>query len=280
MNPYIPHTPEDVREMLQVLGMESEEELFADIPESVRLKGNLALPKSKSEAEVKRILTKMAKANITVDELVNFMGAGAYDHLIPAYSQGLVARGEYFTSYTPYQAEVSQGTLQYIFEFQTMLMELTGMDVANASLYDGGTACVEALLMACVVNRKQAVAVSETIHPETKEIIETYLPLQGIEVRWVPEKDGVTSLEGLEGILGDDSAVLLIQSPNFYGLLEDIEKYAEIAHKVKKTSLAVATDPIARDSHGLWWALSWADGGEETFYEKASRPYRWRDGRC
>lgn len=245
MNSYIPHTPQDVEEMLRVLGFQDEEELFSDIPESLKCKKPLDLPEGKAEAEVMSELQRMANKNYSTDDLVNFMGAGAYDHLIPVMIDNLLSRGEYYTSYTPYQAEISQGTLQYIFEFQTMIANLTGMDLANASLYDNGTGSAEALLMATSVNRKKVVAVSEGVHPNTKEILETYLPLHGIEIRWIPLKDGLTDKEAAKDILDDDCGALLVQNPNFFGLLEDVESFADMAHEYKKCAMVLSGDPIA-----------------------------------
>lgn len=245
MYPYISHTHNDEQEMLEVIGLNSLEDLFSDIPEDIRLSRDLNLPKSKSELEVTRYLKGLASKNCSLSELTCFLGAGAYDHYIPSIVDHIISRSEFYTSYTPYQPEISQGTLQYLFEFQTLLCELTGMDVANASLYDGGTAVAEAALMASAYSRRKEVIISETVRPETRKILKTYAHLQGIELIEIPMKDGLTDLEKLSEKVSKNTAAVIVQSPNFFGIIEDVEAAAEIAHREKKTSLIMSTDPIS-----------------------------------
>lgn len=245
MYPYIPHTPEDERQMLEKIGVEKIEDLFKDIPENVALKRELSLEESKSELEVAAYLSKMAEKNCSLSELTCFLGAGAYDHYIPSVVDYLISRGEFYTSYTPYQPEISQGTLQYLFEYQTLIANLTEMDLANASLYDGGTAIAEAMLMAVSVSKKNKVLVSQTVRPESRKILNTYAKIQGIEVEEVKMKDGSTDLEDLQGKINDQVGAVIVQNPNFFGIIEDIEKTNEIVHGEKKANLIVSVDPIS-----------------------------------
>ena len=245
MYPYIPHTPEDERQMLEKIGVEKIEDLFKDIPENVALKRELSLEESKSELEVADYLSKMAEKNCSLSELTCFLGAGAYDHYIPSVVDYLISRGEFYTSYTPYQPEISQGTLQYLFEYQTLIANLTEMDLANASLYDGGTAIAEAMLMAVSVSKKNKVLVSQTVRPESRKILNTYAKIQGIEVEEVKMKDGSTDLEDLQGKINDQVGAVIVQNPNFFGIIEDIEKTNEIVHGEKKANLIVSVDPIS-----------------------------------
>src|SRR5690554_4473898 len=182
MHPYIANTPEDIQEMLKAIGLESIDQLFDDIPKDIKLSRELDLPKSKSELEVTSYLKKLADKNCSMSELTSFLGAGAYDHYIPSIVGHVISRSEFYTSYTPYQAEISQGTLQYIFEYQTLIANLTGMDVSNASLYDGGTAIAEAAFMAVNITRRNQILISKTVNPQAREILKTYAHLQGIEV--------------------------------------------------------------------------------------------------
>ena len=245
MFPYIPHTPEDEQEMLKSIGLNSVDQLFDDIPKDIQLGRELNLPKAKSELEVSRYLTEMANKNCSTSKLTCFLGAGAYDHYIPSVIDHIISRSEFYTSYTPYQPEISQGTLQYLFEFQTLLCDLTGMDVANASLYDGGTAVVEAALMAAAYAKRGEILVSKTVRPETIEVLKTYAHIQGLKIVEVGMKDGVTDLEELDKLMGDDTACVIVQSPNFFGIIEDLKEVGEIAHKVKKTTFIASVDPIS-----------------------------------
>lgn len=245
MYPYIPHTTEDEQEMLEAIGLTSVEELFDDIPKDVALQRDLDLKPAMSELEVTSYLNKLAAKNCSTSELTCFLGAGAYDHYIPSIIDHIISRSEFYTSYTPYQPEISQGTLRYLFEYQTLICNLTGMDVANASLYDGGTAIAEAALMAASVARKKEIIVSKTVRPESRKILKTYADLQDLKVVEVDMKDGVTDLEELEKHMSDDTAAVIVQSPNFFGIIEDLEATSEIVDKVKRASFIASVDPIS-----------------------------------
>lgn len=245
MFPYIPTTHEDEQEMLKSLGLNSLDDLFSDIPKDLRLNRELNLPKAKSELEVSSYLKALAEKNCSISEMPCFLGAGAYDHYIPSIINHIISRSEFYTSYTPYQPEISQGTLQYIFEFQTLICNLTGMDVANASLYDGGTAVAEAALMAAAAARKDEIIISKTVRPESIQILKTYAHVQGLKVIEVDMKDGVTDLEELENKVNDNTAAVIVQSPNFFGIIEDLKATGEIAHKAKKASFIASVDPIS-----------------------------------
>lgn len=245
MHPYIPHTDSDQQEMLKTIGLDSVDQLFDDIPEEMRLKEPLNLPLSKSELEVTSYLKSLANKNCSLDEITCFLGAGAYDHYIPSVVNAITSRSEFYTSYTPYQPEISQGTVQYIFEFQTLICDLTGMDVANASLYDGGTAITEAALMACSTSKKDEIIISKTVSPQARKILKTYAHAQNLKVVEVGIKDGVTDAEELDKLVSDDTAAVIVQNPNFFGILEDVEGLGEIAHKGKKTSYIASISPIA-----------------------------------
>lgn len=245
MYPYIPNTKDDEKEMLKAIGVDSVKDLFSDIPEDVKLNRDLDLPESMSELEVSNYLTKLANLNTTTNDLTCFLGAGAYDHYIPSIIGNIISRSEFYTSYTPYQAEISQGTLQYIFEYQTLIADLTGMDVANASLYDGGTAVAEAAFMASSITRRDEIVISKTVNPSSREVLKTYAHLQGIKVIEVDHKEGVTNLDELQKHVTDKTAGVIVQSPNFFGIIEDTKAVEEIAHSQKKTMLITSVDPIS-----------------------------------
>jgi glycine dehydrogenase subunit 1 len=245
MFPYIPHTSSDEQEILQTIGLNSIDQLFDDIPEDLRLRKPLNFPTSKSELEVRTYLKNLADKNCSLDDLTCFLGAGAYDHYIPSVIDAIISRSEFYTSYTPYQPEISQGTVQYIFEFQTLICNLTGMDVANASLYDGGTAVMEAALMACATSRKGEIIVSKGVSPDARKVLKTYAHAQKLTVVEVGIKDGVTDAEELEKLVSDDTAAVIVQNPNFFGVLEDLESLGEVAHKGKKTSFIASVSPMA-----------------------------------
>ncbi|WP_353094160.1 aminomethyl-transferring glycine dehydrogenase subunit GcvPA [Tissierella praeacuta] len=245
MFPYISTTHEDEQEMLKSIGLNSIDDLFSDVPGDMRLNRELNLPKAKSELEVSSYLSSLAQKNCSTSEMPCFLGAGAYDHYIPSIINHIISRSEFYTSYTPYQPEISQGTLQYIFEFQTLMCNLTGMDVANASLYDGGTAITEAALMAAATSRKGEIIVSKTVRPESIRVLKTYAHAQGLKVIEVDMKDGVTDLEKLEEKVNDNTAAVIVQSPNFFGIIEDLKATGEIVHKVKKASFIASVDPIS-----------------------------------
>lgn len=241
---YIPTTEEQQKKMLADIGAESIDELFADIPESVKLKGSLDLPKAMSEMEMSGHMHTMACKNISVTEYTCFLGAGAYDHYIPAVVTNLLSREEFYTAYTPYQPEISQGTLQAIFEYQTMICNLTGMDVSNASLYDGATALAEGAAMACEATKRRGIVAVRSIHPESREVLATYAKFKGMTLKECGIKNGVTDTQHLKDLVDENTAAVLIQSPNFFGSVENIKEIAEIAHN-NKALLVVSCDPIS-----------------------------------
>lgn len=244
MSRYIPNTKTQQKEMLEEIGYSSIEELFGDIPEEVRLGRKLAIPGPMAEMELRRHMGKLSSLNKHTEDYPCFLGAGAYDHYIPAAIDHIISRAEFYTAYTPYQPEISQGTLQAIFEYQTMICQLTGMDVSNASLYDGATALAEAILMACQATRKEKVVLAQSLHPEYREVSSTYAKFQDIPITEVGYKDGMMDLEALEKTVTKETAAVVVQSPNFFGIIEDIEPIAEIAHK-NKALLIVSADPIS-----------------------------------
>ncbi|WP_105618811.1 aminomethyl-transferring glycine dehydrogenase subunit GcvPA [Vallitalea okinawensis] len=244
MHPYLPHTDEDIQQMLKSIGVETIEELFHDIPEEIRLKEELKVLKRKSEFETRKDLKNMSNQNINLDGATCFLGAGAYDHYIPSTIAPIVSRSEFFTAYTPYQPEISQGTLQVIFEYQSMICELTGMDVSNASLYDGATATAEAAFMACGQTRRNKVIMSSTVHPMVRDVVKTYLDYKDIELVVIDETEGKTDVEKVLDSIDKTVATVIIQSPNFYGKLEDVEKIAEKLHE-NKGLLIMNVDPIS-----------------------------------
>ncbi|MBO8136664.1 MAG: aminomethyl-transferring glycine dehydrogenase subunit GcvPA [Desulfotomaculum sp.] len=241
---FIPHTDEERKEMIAELGIKGIDELFQDIPEEVRLKKDLNIPGPFSELEVLRKIKSMAAKNKTVDQLVSFLGAGVYDHYIPSAVHHIISRSEFYTAYTPYQPEISQGVLQSIFEFQTMICELTGMDVANASMYDGASAAAEAALMACAATRRNKVLVSKTVHPEYRQVLNTYATAREIEIKELDYNGGVTDLSKLENLLNEEVAAVILQQPNFFGSLEDLRAAADAVHQVKAL-LVTCADPVA-----------------------------------
>jgi glycine dehydrogenase subunit 1 len=241
---YIPNAAEDVREMLQTVGVESLDRLFDTIPAAVQLKQLLDLPGPWSEIEVRRWFGELAGRNASLQENDSFLGAGAYAHYQPACIDQMLLRAEWLTAYTPYQPEVSQGTLQAIFEYQTHQCMLTRLDVANASLYDGSTAFVEAVLLAERLAKKQnKVVIAKTIHPQYRETLDTYIQNLGIEVVEVGfGSDGRIDAEELRAACKDDVFAVAVQSPNFFGVIEDYEAIAAIADSIKAVKIAVITE--------------------------------------
>lgn len=244
MFPYIPVTPEEEREMLSSIGVNSIEDLFSDIPDEIKLKRRLNINDSYSEIDLRKILRKLANENKSVDSMACFLGAGAYDHYIPAVVNNLISRSEYYTSYTPYQAEISQGTLQTIFEYQSMICELTGMDAANASMYDGATACAEAAILSCESTRKKKILVSETVNPETRNVLKTYLKFKNIQLVEIKMQHGITDIDDLNSNIDKDTAGVIVQNPNFFGIIEDCEPIEKITHD-NKAILTISADPIS-----------------------------------
>lgn len=241
---YIPNTPEQQREMLQRVGVSSVEDLFGDIPEKALLQKSLELPKSLSEPELLCHMEHLASQNENLRDYTCFLGAGAYDHFVPLVIDHLLSREEFFTSYTPYQPEMSQGTLQAIFEYQTMICELTGMEVSNASMYDGATALAEAAVMACSVQKRNKILFPRSVDPQYRKVLATYATNRDIELVELPFEGGQVREETLEAALDDHTAAVLLQSPNFFGVLEKISPLAELAHK-KGALCIVSTDLLA-----------------------------------
>jgi glycine dehydrogenase subunit 1 len=235
---YLPKSPADREQMLREIGCKSMDDLFAPIPASYRLKRDLKVPRQMAESEIIDFFRGCAEASAAGYAM--FLGAGAYSHYRPVVIDSLISRGEFFTAYTPYQPEISQGTLQAIFEFQTMICELTGMEVANASMYDGSTAATEAALMSGRVTGRRGVVVARSVHPEYREVLATYAHYQGMPITEVPfGENGRVQRAALEKAIGDDTACVLVQSPNFFGTIEDMAALAEIAHR-KGALLVVA----------------------------------------
>lgn len=248
MSHYIPVNEADRRAMLDAIGVKAVDELFSDIPESVRLKGLLKLPEGLSEPEMVRKLRCLTSKNSNVDELTCFLGAGVYDHFIPAAVDAIISRGEYTTSYTPYQPEVAQGTLQTIFEYQTMVCELTGMDVSNASMYDGASATAEAAVIASAHTKCNRILVPRCVSPETRAVLRTYCWSRSLSYVELPVSNGALDREALKSELAaGDVAALVIQSPNFFGVLEDLSGLADDLHAAKAL-LIVVTDLLALGS--------------------------------
>ena len=241
---YFPHTDEDLKAMLATVGINSIDALYAQIPDSIRFKGDYRLPSEMSEMEVRETFEKLGSQN---EQLTCFAGYGVYDHYTPSVIPQLLQRSEFLTSYTPYQAEISQGTLHYIFEYQSMMAELTGMDISNASMYDGTTAAAEAMMMAVAAGKKQnKVLVSETLNGDTRKVLDTYALHQGIELVTIPAKDGVTDLSALTSQLStlEGIAGVMVQQPNVYGIVEDFTGFAEACHEQKALFII---DSVAAD---------------------------------
>ena len=243
MNKYIPHTPDDIRQMLEKIGVSSIDDLFADIPASVRLQKEYDLPEAMSEEEIRAYFKALGDMN---RQQVIFAGGGAYDHYTPSAIDALLSRSEFLTAYTPYQPEISQGTLQYIFEYQSHICELTGMDCTNASMYDGATAAVEALFMAVAqAKKKNRVLVSATLNPTLITVIGTYAKYKGIRVDLIPKTDGHTDRTAMRVMLAEgDVAGVLVGSPNHYGIIEDYTGFADDIHAAKALMI-MHCDPSA-----------------------------------
>ena len=252
---YFPHTEEEIKEMLRVAGVNSLEELYSDVPESIRFKGDYDIPEAKSEIELRQLLESFGLLN---DQLTSFAGAGVYDHYTPAVIPNIISRSEFLTSYTPYQAEISQGTLHYIFEYQSMMAELTGMDISNASMYDGTTATAEAAIMAMNAGKKcNKVLASRTVDPKTMQVVETYAKYHGFDIEMIDEKDGTTDRENMRRRLAEGGvAGVILQMPNYYGIVEDYTGFADDIHENKALMImnSVAADLAVLKSPGEWGA--------------------------
>ena len=252
---YFPHTEADIKAMLERIGMQTMDELYAGVPESVRLKKDYDLPEAKSEMEVRDFFKRLGQQN---KQLTCFAGGGVYDHYTPAVVPQIVSRSEFLTSYTPYQAEISQGTLHYIFEYQSMMAELTGMDISNASLYDGTTATAEAVMMAAAAAKKaNKVLVSETVDPKVLAVVRTYAHFHGIEIEMAKATDGATDMADIQRRLAAGGvAGVLVQQPNYYGVVEDYTGLADAAHAAKALLImnSVAADLAVLRTPGEWGA--------------------------
>lgn len=241
---YFSLTPRDKAEMCKTIGVQSAADLFADIPASLRAQAHLGLGEPLSELETRRKMAGLAAKNLSADTAASFLGAGSYDHYIPAVVPALYSRGEFMTAYTPYQAETSQGTLQVIYEFQTLLCQLTGMEMANASLYDGATALAEAIIMATAVTKRQRVLMPLAVSPFYREVATAYTQGLPITLESVPLENGLTSVAQVAGQMGPDVAALVVAQPNFLGGLEEMEALAELAH-AHGALLVVVFNPIS-----------------------------------
>lgn len=241
---YLPQTQEDQQEMLAAIGVQSTEDLFKDIPEKIRFKGNLNISSALAEPDLIRYMSGLAAKNKHLKEITSFLGAGVYEHYIPSVVNHVISRSEFYTAYTPYQPEISQGELQAIFEFQTMVCELTGMEVANASMYDGPTALSEAAMMACGETRRKKVLVSRAVHPEARQVLLASAHGQGVEVVEIGLADGVTDLAALEKQMDESVAAVIVQYPNFFGNIEDLAPIEQITHQ-HKALFIVSANPLA-----------------------------------
>lgn len=252
---YFPHTKSDLQAMFDKIGVKSLEDLYAEVPDSIRFKGAYELPEAMSELEVRRMFSELGSQN---RQLTCFAGAGVYDRYTPAVVREVVRRSEFLTSYTPYQAEISQGTLHYIFEYQSMMAELTGMDISNASLYDGSTATAEAVLMTVAAAKKcRTVLVSSTVDPKILDVVRTYAHFQDIEIKMIDAVGGATDKEDFERKIAEGGiAGVVVQQPNYYGIIEDYEGYADKAHANKALLImnSVAADLAVLKTPGEWGA--------------------------
>ena len=252
---YFPHTEEDLQAMLSTVGIDSIDALYAQIPEAIRFRDNYQLPTEMSEIEVRQLFERLGQQN---KQLTCYAGYGVYDHYTPSVIPQLLQRSEFLTSYTPYQAEISQGTLHYIFEYQSMMAELTGMDISNASMYDGTTATAEAMMMAVAAGKKQnRVLVSETLNADTRKVLDTYALHHGIELVTIAAEDGVTSRKSLEALLAEGGvAGVIVQQPNAVGIIEDYSGFADACHDKKALFImnSVAADLAVLKTPGEWGA--------------------------
>lgn len=255
MFPYLPHTKKEIEEMLESIGVASINDLFTDIPDELNLKNPLNIPDGISEYEVFKKLNDLSKQN-NID-CVSFLGGGSYDHIIPSTVKHIISRSEFYTAYTPYQAEISQGILQAIFEFQTIICELTSLDVSNASLYDGHTAASEAASIALnSVRKSDTILYSETIHPYTKQVLHTHFSSMGISLIEIKQKHGITSHEDLKNKLAPGVAAVITQTPNFFGYIEDYSGFADLIHN-NGSLFVISSNPLSLGilkSQGEWKA--------------------------
>lgn len=243
--PYTFNTPQNQQTMLEAIGVESLEELFASVPDDIHLTRELNIPAAKGELELTQHMSALAARNVSADQATCFLGGGSYDHFIPAVVDALASRGEFYTSYTPYQPEVAQGNLQAMFEYQTLVCQLTGMEVSNASLYDGGSAAVEAVLMSLASQKGRAkIVVAGSVHPEYRRILSTYLTNLDVELVTLATPSGAVASSDLTDAIDEQTACVLLQHPNFFGCLEDVQALTDTAHEAGALVVQVF-DPIS-----------------------------------
>lgn len=241
---FTPHTEAEIAEMLRVIGVSSVDDLFSVIPSEFKVQGCMKLPESMSEADVLAYMKDLAAQNRTADQVPTFLGAGAYNHYVPAAIHHLVGRGEFLTGYTPYQPELSQGTLQAQFEYQSVVTQVLGMDVSNASMYEGATALAEACLMAQKYARRNLVAVSSLVHPQYVDVLKTYL--DPADIVMIPAgPDGATDLAAAGALMNDHVSSIVVQTPNFLGVVEDFREFADLAHAGGALAIASFTEALA-----------------------------------
>ena len=242
---FIPHTEKDRQEMLKFLGLKSVDELFVDIDKRLILKKNLDLPEAMSELELSKHMLTLSEKNGETLHKSCFLGAGAYNHFIPSIVNHVISRSEFYTAYTPYQPEVSQGTLQAIFEYQTMIANLTGMDVVNASVYDGASALAEAAIMTANITDRNEIIISSTIHPEYRKVVKTYCNSHDLKLTEVSFDDGITNLNDLKKNISDRTAAVFIQNPNFFGCIENVLEIEKICHDKKALFVVSIVEPTS-----------------------------------
>lgn len=242
---YLPMTADDKQQMLDTIGVDNTDALFSDIPDQIRFQKELNLKKPANESQLKKELSTMASKNANLMEYTSFLGAGVYDHFIPSVVDHVISRSEFYTAYTPYQPEISQGELQAIFEFQTMICELTGMEVANSSMYDGGTALAEAVTLSAGQTKRKKILVSKAIHPESRAVIATYAKAPNLEVVEIDHQDGKTDLNQLRDELDENTASVVLQYPNFFGQVEPLDEVNELIRQQKKTMFIVSSNPLS-----------------------------------
>jgi len=244
MTSYVSNTPEDIRRMLERIGVERFEDLLAGIPDELRLKEELKLPPPLPEHEARSLLERMADTNFNPARFVSFLGAGAYDHISPALVDFVISRPEFYTAYTPYQPEVSQGTLAAIYEYQSLICELFDMDVSNASVYDGASALGEAVHMARDLTLRKRILIADTLHPSYTQVMRTYAEGLEVPLEVIPSDDGVVDIPALDGMLSEDTAAVVVSHPNFFGLLESVYEIEDKVHAAG-AFLIVAVDPVS-----------------------------------
>jgi glycine dehydrogenase subunit 1 len=273
---YIPSTAELEKELLTAIGVSKFEDLLVNIPKEFIAKCRIQLPEALSEVEISHHLSQLAAKNKNSSTMISFLGGGAYDHFVPAVVDFLISRSEFYTAYTPYQPEVSQGTLQSIYEYQSMVCHLLDMEVANASMYDGATALAEAAIACTNINNRNKVLVSPLINPQYLSVLKTYMGTRDVEIQFLPEKNGQTDFSQLVKYVDQETAGLLVQSPNFLGIVEDLQNVAQVLHD-HQALLVVDADPIAASilkTPGEWGAdIAVAEGQPLGIHQSFGGPY-------